>query len=551
MKFTKFDIGAEIISIITRGMYQDPRDAIREYIQNGIDAGSKNIDVKIRQNSVVISDDGAGMDYATLRKAIRVGISEKDPNKKVGFMGIGIYSSFHICDKLIIHTHKKGLSPNRLEMNFLTMRNALAEQKQLRLDRNINDGELLDLQTLMETHIDIPHENTLTNEDFPSIGTRVELIGLEPAFLNAISSFDDIANYLRDVIPLHFDKEKFMWAQEIESKINEICEKYNTILESINLELQVNNRTEKLYRPYRDSDFTNNTPLPPDFLEIKRKNEFLGVVWGCLNSERHKILNKSLRGFLIKKQGFAIGDRNKIARYFRQRTHFDRYTGEIVLTSPLLLPNAARNDLEFSEYTTIFTQLLAFEIAPHYIQISTQFQARHIADEKISEVKTFIKELNAKYKRDEKDSTVLVNYIVELNANLAKIRNKDSDSYATINQKETVARLKENIDNLISDINISISNLVQSKKPIKTSMPKAKKQMELSKDIESIKAVDTYPVGYDNFVELLIDLDIEMTPEIKLILEIIDERFIQALSTNRTEYYNILNDLRDTIIDNL
>ena len=34
MKVDKFDIGAEIISILTKGMYPDPRDAVREYIQN-------------------------------------------------------------------------------------------------------------------------------------------------------------------------------------------------------------------------------------------------------------------------------------------------------------------------------------------------------------------------------------------------------------------------------------------------------------------------------------------------------------------------------------
>ena len=28
MRFTKFDIGAEIIAILTRGMYPDPKDAL-------------------------------------------------------------------------------------------------------------------------------------------------------------------------------------------------------------------------------------------------------------------------------------------------------------------------------------------------------------------------------------------------------------------------------------------------------------------------------------------------------------------------------------------
>jgi len=68
MKLSKFDIGAEVISILTRGMYPDPRDAVREYIQNGVDAGSKKVNVKIRQNSIIVQDDGCGMDRDTLRQ---------------------------------------------------------------------------------------------------------------------------------------------------------------------------------------------------------------------------------------------------------------------------------------------------------------------------------------------------------------------------------------------------------------------------------------------------------------------------------------------------
>jgi len=99
MKLSKFDIGAEVISIITKGMYPDPKDALREYIQNGVDAGGKNVQVKIRQESIVIKDDGKGMNHDVLRNAVRVGISDKNPTKNVGFMGIGIYSSFHLCEK--------------------------------------------------------------------------------------------------------------------------------------------------------------------------------------------------------------------------------------------------------------------------------------------------------------------------------------------------------------------------------------------------------------------------------------------------------------------
>ena len=80
------DVGAEIISILTKGMYKDPKDALREYIQNSVDAKAKNVEVKIRRKSIVIIDDGLGMDKDKMRNAVRVGISEKNPNENVGFM---------------------------------------------------------------------------------------------------------------------------------------------------------------------------------------------------------------------------------------------------------------------------------------------------------------------------------------------------------------------------------------------------------------------------------------------------------------------------------
>jgi len=37
IRFDKKDIGAELLSILTTGLYRDTLDTLREYIQNGID----------------------------------------------------------------------------------------------------------------------------------------------------------------------------------------------------------------------------------------------------------------------------------------------------------------------------------------------------------------------------------------------------------------------------------------------------------------------------------------------------------------------------------
>ena len=353
MKVDKFDIGAEIISILTKGMYPDPRDAVREYIQNSIDANSKNIEIKVRQNSVVIEDNGVGMDYKVLRKAVRVGVSDKTPGKDVGFMGIGLYSAFHLCDTLTIYSKQNNKLPQVLEINFLGMRDLLSIQKERRLLGEIKSEELVDLQSLLTKFIIIPDENTIAFEEFPVIqGTRVELVGLNPILDDLLNNFNDLNNYLQDVVPLHFNKS-FKWAKLIEEKIKSTCKKHNAKFEVVDLKLQVGTKIESLYRPYTDDIFTNKEPLEPHFEEIIDNGIFLGFAWGCLNSSRDRIilpekdaLKRNLRGFILKKQGFSIGDRQYFSNYFgNSNTYYHRYTGEIIIINEKILPNASRNDL--------------------------------------------------------------------------------------------------------------------------------------------------------------------------------------------------------------
>ena len=62
---------------------------------------------------------------------------------------------------------------------------------------------------------------------------------------------------------------------------------------------------------------------------------------------------------MIRKQGFAIGKRNDVAKYFGRTTYFDRYVGEIIIVRPDLLPNAARTDFEISPLRALFYEALS------------------------------------------------------------------------------------------------------------------------------------------------------------------------------------------------
>ncbi|MBN8640674.1 MAG: ATP-binding protein [Flavobacteriales bacterium] len=549
MKVDKFDIGAEIISILTKGMYPDPRDAVREYIQNSIDAKSDNIEIKVRQNSVVIEDDGVGMNYRTLRKAIRVGVSDKTPGKDVGFMGIGLYSAFHLCDTLTIYTKQKDILPQMLEINFLGMRELLKIQKTKRLSGEIKSEDLIDLQSLLSKFIVLPGENEIELEEFPiEQGTRVELIGLNPILDDLLNNFNDLYNYLQDVVPLHFNNEKFNWAKTIENKIQDVCKRHNVKFEVVNLKLQVGSKIENLFRPYTNDIFTNNTPLEPHFEEISDKGVFLGLAWGCLNSGRERILNsgkdnlnRNLRGFILKKQGFSIGDRQYFSSYFGgSNTYYHRYTGEIIIINENILPNAARNDIETSDLKKLFLYQIQAKVVPAYTAIAYKFQEQNIASEVLSREIGSLKRILGEYNPYEDNFNVFINQIKEIDESLKSLKKKEK-KFSPDDKKEY-----DNIKLIAEKLRKEISQKFEEIKTKKKSSKKVSNDttVGLAKELGNIKS-EALLREYDSLQDLMNDLEIICDDSTKKFIELLDEYGLKSVATTKSEYIELLNKLRE------
>jgi len=542
---TKHDIGAEIISILTKGMYFDPRDALREYVQNAIDANAQNIGIKIRGNSIVVEDDGCGMDEETMRKAVRIGISDKNPNVDVGFRGIGIYSSFHLCDNLCIYSRPKTDNiPYLLSFDFKKMREILHQQQAARLKGDLTGDQLIDLQSLIEKHIEFKILNT---NKFPKVGTRVEMINLDPNFFKSLTKFDEVAEYLRQVVPLHFHPEKFKWSKKIENKISEICREYKTEFKLVSLTLQVNTQIEKLYRPYTDDCFIGE-PLEPHFKEVKIRGYFFGVGWGCINTVRRKISDRELRGFLIKKQGFAIGKRINIAKYFRRTTYFDRYIGEIIVVHPELLPNAPRTDFEISSLRVLFYEALS-GIATEYNVIADKYQEYTKGDEQLDEAIKKLKEIESKISFYTENTEQLVNIIM----NVRKIHEEINGRLGRkVLREERIAEARDVVRSakaLEREIQRFISQARERGKVKRKGKTPEVKSIERIKKLPEVKDKELFEKPPENLVEIFDILDISVSKQVKTILELIDEKFIQALASNKTEYLSILKNLKDEIED--
>jgi len=535
---TRYDIGAEVLSILTRGMYPDPKDALREYIQNGVDANANKINIYIRKNTITIDDNGKGMDLKTLRKAARVGVSEKSPGKDVGFMGIGIYSSFHLCDELTIYSKHENSKACCLIMDFKQMKEFLESQKEKRLNKEISSDELIDLQSLLEKYILI---DDIEDSEFPNIGTRVELNGLNVEFLAEFSDFDILSEYLKEVIPLEFDKENFTWANIIEKKINQICHKYREKFELVKVFLQVNNRSEYLYRSYKDQEFHNNKSYEPVFEELINEDEFFGVIWGCLNSTRNKIANKDLRGFLIKKQGFAISNRQKLSPYLRQ-AYYDRYIGEVIIVNSKILPNAARNDFAYSNKRTILYKLIATAFET-YNDKAHEVQEFTLGDEQLDDCTKQLKDINNQFSLYTKDANKLVDVIVEIRrikkiifdrlerGSIRRERVKDADKFIKASNE------------IESTIQATINTLTEQSNKITKKQKEAPKRV--SKELDSIKTTTSNESNFNSLNTLIESLDIPLTNDLKVLFNLIDERIIQALSSNEKHYFSLLTEIKE------
>ena len=120
----KLDFTPNLLPLLSRKLYTHKVSAVRELIQNSVDACtirkeeeedtySPMITVNLNENSLVVKDNGIGMDYHDINQyLLKVGRSSKIKKYNldgiVGQFGIGILSVFNIGNECTIITRKLG-----------------------------------------------------------------------------------------------------------------------------------------------------------------------------------------------------------------------------------------------------------------------------------------------------------------------------------------------------------------------------------------------------------------------------------------------------------
>jgi len=329
------DIGAELLPIITKGIYRDPLDTLREYVQNAIDAKASSIELRIGADLVSVRDNGSGMNRNEATAAIRLGISDKDPRRDVGFRGIGIYSAFNICDTVEIFTRTHRGPASKLIFDFKRIQSRLRTEERRRLK---GQPARLYLEKLMK---DAVYVEDTPESPIKSHGTLVMLVGIKGDVYRRLTNREIVRRYLQSVVPLPFRPE-FRYKQDLESLFRK--KDYPVV----DVSVAFDGGSERLYRPYHNEMFTNGKGFGPKHWPLPRSfsSGTHGFAWVCLNDARKYLPTRELRGLLVKKLGFSVGGRDHFARYFGRIVFNNRVTGEIVITDDDLLPNAARSEFE-------------------------------------------------------------------------------------------------------------------------------------------------------------------------------------------------------------
>ena len=119
-----------IVELFSEGLYTSPNKAVEELVTNSFDAGAQQVHVLLSPNlhdqnaTIVVIDDGEGMDPEDLKRLWLIGISNKrdlsslpQGRKQIGKFGIGKLATYVLANRLT-YISKKGSKYYSTSMDY-------------------------------------------------------------------------------------------------------------------------------------------------------------------------------------------------------------------------------------------------------------------------------------------------------------------------------------------------------------------------------------------------------------------------------------------------
>lgn len=417
---TRPRIGAFVLETLTTGMYTNPLDTLREYVQNSFDAirdaeragtlpnGAGRIEITIdeKSRSVTLRDNGTGISAREVHpRLVNIGMSSKNIQTDAGFRGIGRLAGIAYCNNLTFNTQAEGESDiSSVTFDCEELRNAMSPRMK----------RVKELVDVINSHATIIAEKSRKKDHFFEV--RMEGINeTGQPFLE----WKQINTYLCQIAPVGLDTQSFAFASKIHQWLNE----HNIAVPTVSIIINAGSVNRQVFKPYLKITYTTlqekhkihvrNICFFPD--DAGPNSPFWG--WYAETNCPGTIGDDTVAGFRLRKSNIGIGMADRMTEIFAEASEsyarLNKYfMGEIHIQDPNVIPNARRDDFEDSpDWSTIRKWLVEFarERSREAHRLS---QARNLDIERL--VGAAEKEINAaeaKRKKglaskDEKDSVL-------------------------------------------------------------------------------------------------------------------------------------------------
>jgi hypothetical protein len=521
-----YDIGGELLPILSKGLYTYPLHAIREYVQNSVDAGATQATIKITGNSVLVHDNGRGMDLAQLIQARQFGVSTKDSRLNVGFRGIGIYSGFDLCNRLLITTKQATETyAYILEFDFGGMKE--------RLGREGDAENRTPLLQLLQEYSRFTREEDRLGPHY----TTVQLEDISDVHIQQLGDRAQLRKYVLENLPIDFDSA-FPYRTEITDRLRQEVPGYNAI--TVVLE------SDQAPREVVAKPAVANVGKPKMESIHDGAGRKIAFYWASLSTSRGRIDDKyaAYRGFVFKVKGFTIGDNNRLRSAFKRGSSglYWWYTGEIYVTDPDVIPNTARDDFETnSAERGLETRVL--ETLGELEKLAATYQAEARAQEKFAEGRETLVGLEARVVEGRYDLVQTFSDISELIRELKPQLKKLPDS-EQVAGKEIVARAEKLKLRLRKEADKPTSTRDRQKQAAKAGTPPAPTESTTAEDDSEASDESTGeaagPPPLRPLAEIVDKAGWAAAGDTASLIDLIDEAIADALGSGTEQHRAVL-----------
>lgn len=384
-------IGAFVLETLTTGMYTNPLDAVREFVQNATDSilqaqgnlpshvGRIEVQIEPTSRKFIVRDNGTGIPHADVySRLINIGMSDKNLATNAGFRGIGRLAGIAYCQKLSFRTSAIGENViSTVEIDCQNLRKAILPAMR----------QVEELADIMAKSTKVTHEESTTNEHF----FEVLMEGVSDAGKDFLD-WQVLETYLSQIAPVGFDAQSFCFAPVI----LEWVKQQRISIPSVTLVIKAQGMEREIFKPYKTHYNTQNSRggnYPFDIKDIGFYPEAITPntpfwLWYSKTDLLGTIDDDRVAGFRLRSKNIAVGGAERVAEIFAEiaktNSRFNAwYIGEIHILSHNAIPNARRDGFEDAGVWPEIRVCLVSFIKERIEEIRQRSQARNLPAAKI------------------------------------------------------------------------------------------------------------------------------------------------------------------------